>query len=55
MQDVQALLTLSRAIDALTERVGKATVWLVLIMTVISALNAFVRYAFDYSLSLIHI
>jgi TRAP-type mannitol/chloroaromatic compound transport system permease small subunit len=49
VQDVQALLTLSRAIDALTERVGKATVWLVLIMTVISALNAFVRYAFDYS------
>ncbi|MGL4409482.1 MAG: TRAP transporter small permease subunit [Zoogloea sp.] len=46
---MQALLTLSRAIDALTERVGKATVWLVLIMTVISALNAFVRYAFDYS------
>jgi len=46
---VQALLTLSRAIDALTDRVGKATIWLVLIMTVISALNAFVRYAFDYS------
>jgi len=46
---VQALLKLSRAIDALTERVGKATIWLVLIVTLISAVNAFVRYAFNYS------
>lgn len=46
---MQALLKISRAIDALTERVGKATIWLVLIVTLISAINAFVRYAFNYS------
>ena len=46
---MQALLKLSRAIDALTQRVGKATIWLVLVVTLISAGNAFVRYAFNYS------
>lgn len=46
---MQALLKLSRMIDALTERVGKATIWLVLIVTLISAVNAFVRYAVNYS------
>lgn len=46
---MQALLKLSRGIDALTERVGKAAVWLVLVVTLISAVNAFVRYAFNYS------
>ena len=46
---MQALLKLSRAIDALTERVGKAAIWLVLIVTLISSVNAFVRYAFNYS------
>lgn len=46
---MQALLKISRAIDALTERVGKATIWLVLIVTLISAVNAFVRYAVNYS------
>lgn len=46
---MQALLKLSRAIDALTTRVGKATIWLVLIVTLISALNAFVRYTINYS------
>jgi len=49
VQNVQALLKLSRMIDALTERVGKATIWLVLIVTLISAVNAFVRYAVNYS------
>lgn len=44
-----ALLKLSRAIDALTTRVGKATIWLVLIMTLISAVNAVVRYTVNYS------
>lgn len=43
------MLKLSRAIDALNQRVGKATIWLVLVVTVISALNAVVRYAFNYS------
>ncbi|MBL8459943.1 TRAP transporter small permease subunit [Zoogloea sp.] len=46
---MHALLKLSRAIDALSERVGKATIWLVLIVTLISAANAFVRYTFNYS------
>jgi len=46
---VQALLKLSRAIDALSEGVGKATIWLVLVVTLISAANAFVRYTFNYS------
>ena len=49
VRDVQALLKLSRVIDALSERVGKAAVWLVLIVTLISAGNAFVRYAFNFS------
>ena len=44
---MQALLKLSRAIDALNQQVGKATIWLVLVVTVISALNAVVRYAFN--------
>lgn len=46
---MQALLKLSRAIDVLSERVGKATIWLVLLVTLISAVNAFVRYTFNYS------
>jgi TRAP-type mannitol/chloroaromatic compound transport system permease small subunit len=49
VQDVQTLLKLSRAIDALNENVGKAAIWLVLVVTLISAVNAFVRYAFNYS------
>ena len=46
---MQALLKSSRAIDALSEGVGKATIWLVLVVTLISAANAFVRYTFNYS------
>ena len=40
-------LGLSRAIDALNERVGRLTYWLVLIMVLISAANAISRYALD--------
>ena len=43
------LLKLSQLIDALIERVGKAAFWLILLMTIISAGNAVVRFAFDYS------
>ena len=43
------LLKLSQLIDALTARVGKAAFWLVLIMTIISAGNASVRFAINYS------
>jgi len=46
---VHALLALSRAIDALTERVGRLVYWLVLIVVLISAANATVRKLFDYS------
>lgn len=34
---MQALLKLSSLIDALTERVGKAIIWLVLVVTLIAA------------------
>lgn len=43
------LLKLSQLIDWISERVGKGTFWLVLIMTIISAGNAVVRFAFNYS------
>jgi TRAP-type mannitol/chloroaromatic compound transport system permease small subunit len=46
---VNALLAFSRAIDALTERVGRFVYWLVLVVVLISAANASVRKAFDYS------
>ncbi len=43
------LLKLSQLIDWLNERVGKGAFWLILVMTVISAGNAVVRFIFDYS------
>ncbi|GBG02378.1 C4-dicarboxylate ABC transporter substrate-binding protein [Azospira sp. I13] len=43
------LLSVSRGIDALNERVGKAVIWLVLVMTIISAGNAVMRYTINYS------
>jgi TRAP-type mannitol/chloroaromatic compound transport system permease small subunit len=46
---VNALLALSRAIDAVTERVGRIVYWLVLIVVLISAANASVRKLFNYS------
>jgi len=46
---VNALLALSRAIDALTERIGRIVYWLILIVVLISAANATVRKAFNYS------
>ena len=46
---MQALLGVSRAIDALNERVGKLSYWLILVAVLISAGNAVVRYAFDTS------
>ncbi|MDT3705400.1 MAG: TRAP transporter small permease subunit [Thiobacillus sp.] len=41
---MKALLALARVIDALTERVGRVVIWLVLAATLISAGNAVVRY-----------
>jgi len=46
---VTLLLKLSQLIDWLTERIGKSAFWLVLIMTIISASNAVVRFTFNYS------
>jgi TRAP-type mannitol/chloroaromatic compound transport system permease small subunit len=46
---VKALLALARAIDALTERVGRVVIWLVLAATLISAGNALARYALGAS------
>jgi TRAP-type mannitol/chloroaromatic compound transport system permease small subunit len=46
---VKSLLALSRAIDALNEKVGHAVYWLVLVAVLVSALNAVVRKAFNVS------
>lgn len=46
---MNALLKLSHLIDALTERIGKTIIWLVLIVTLISSGNAMMRYTINYS------
>lgn len=46
---VAPLLSLSRLIDRMNERIGHAFYWLILLMVVISAANAVVRKAFNYS------
>jgi TRAP-type mannitol/chloroaromatic compound transport system permease small subunit len=46
---VKPLLTLSRAIDALNETVGRAVLWLVLVMVLVSSANAVSRYLFNAS------
>ncbi|MBP9805516.1 MAG: TRAP transporter small permease subunit [Candidatus Accumulibacter sp.] len=46
---MNGLLKLSRLIDGLTERVGKLVIWLVLLVTLISAGNAIMRYTINYS------
>ena len=46
---MNALLALARLIDALTERVGRLIIWLVLIATLISAGNALIRYSLGES------
>jgi TRAP-type mannitol/chloroaromatic compound transport system permease small subunit len=46
---VSALLSLSRIIDRLNERIGQAFYWLVLVTVLISAANAVVRKVFNYS------
>jgi TRAP-type mannitol/chloroaromatic compound transport system permease small subunit len=46
---VKTLLRLSGHIDALNERVGRLTYWLILVMVLVSAGNASVRYVFDRS------
>src|SRR6267378_2428086 len=46
---MQALLALSRVIDAVNEKLGVIADWLVLASCLISAGNAFSRYAFSLS------
>jgi TRAP-type mannitol/chloroaromatic compound transport system permease small subunit len=46
---VNALLAVSRAIDAVNERLGRLADWMILIACLISAGNAMMRYAFDLS------
>jgi TRAP-type mannitol/chloroaromatic compound transport system permease small subunit len=46
---VSPLLSLSRLIDRLNERIGHAFYWLVLVTVLISAANAVVRKVFNYS------
>ncbi|MEK9284058.1 MULTISPECIES: TRAP transporter small permease subunit [unclassified Bradyrhizobium] len=46
---MQALLKLSRGIDAFTRWTGKRLAWLILVAVIISAINAIVRKTFDTS------
>src|SRR5664279_1932448 len=46
---MQVLLKLSGLIDRMNHGIGKAMTWLVLIVVVVSAGNAVVRYAFNWS------
>jgi len=46
---MQALLAISRLIDALNDRVGRSVYWLVLLTVLVSAGNAIVRKVFNYS------
>ena len=46
---MSALLKISRLIDALNERIGRFTMWLILAAVLISASNAIVRKAFNVS------
>jgi TRAP-type mannitol/chloroaromatic compound transport system permease small subunit len=43
------LLEIARVIDAVNERIGRAVLWLVLAVTLISAANALMRYGFGMS------
>lgn len=46
---MQPLLALSRAIDRLTDIVGKSVMWLILVAVLVSAGNAVIRKTFNYS------
>lgn len=46
---MKTLLAFARLIDALTERIGRLVIWLVLVATLISAGNALARYALGES------
>ena len=46
---MKLLLLFSRCVDGLNARIGRLTIWLVLIMSLISAGNAVSRYGFNLS------
>jgi TRAP-type mannitol/chloroaromatic compound transport system permease small subunit len=46
---MQSLLALSRGIDAITEKLGRALCWLLLAAVVVSTVNAITRKAFNLS------
>jgi len=46
---MQLLLRISRAIDALNERIGRLVLWLILVMVLVSSANAVSRYLLNVS------
>src|SRR5882672_7852526 len=48
-EPLKFLLSFSRLVDAMNERVGRAVYWLILVAVLVSAGNAVVRYAFNRS------
>lgn len=46
---MRLLLKLSAGIDTLNQGVGRFTTWLVLLVTLVAAVNASIRFAFNYS------
>lgn len=46
---MQALLSFSRVIDTINEKVGKTAAWLILIAVLVSTINALIRYGFSMS------
>ena len=46
---MKTLLTISRAIDWLNERIGRLVLWLVLVMVLVSSANAMSRYLLNMS------
>src|SRR5690606_11478355 len=46
---MKALFTLSRAIDLINRRLGRAVAWLILVAVIVSASNATVRKLFNVS------
>ncbi|WP_117237848.1 TRAP transporter small permease subunit [Thermus sediminis] len=46
---MRTLLALAKGIDALSEGVGRVIAWLALLMALLSAGNALMRYGFSYS------
>ena len=46
---MQALLSFSRVIDAVNEKIGKGAAWLILLAVLVSTINALIRYTFSIS------